>query len=69
MGGDTEYEGLLEICFSGRWGTVNGDGWSFVDAQVVCKQLEYHTIGIIIIVTTMDSITFNSQNFQMCHST
>ena len=46
MGGDTEYEGLLEVCFNQRWGTVNGDGWSSVDTQVVCQQLGYYTTGI-----------------------
>ena len=39
VGGETEYEGLLEVCFSQRWGTVNGDGWSASDTQVACRQL------------------------------
>ena len=43
--GDTDYSGLLEVCFNQRWGTVNGDGWSNVDTQVVCKQLGYHNKG------------------------
>ena len=43
--GDTEYSGLVEVCFSQRWGTVNGDGWSSADTQVVCKQLGYQTAG------------------------
>ena len=34
-------EGLLEICFSQRWGTVNGDGWTYSDAQVACRQLGF----------------------------
>ena len=29
------------MCFSQRWGTVNGDGWSFSDTQVACKQLGF----------------------------
>ena len=30
VGGDSEYDGKLEVCFNQRWGTVNGDGWSSV---------------------------------------
>ena len=45
VGGDSEREGRLEVCFSQRWGTVNGDGWSSVDTQVACRQLGYETSG------------------------
>lgn len=45
VGGNTEYEGLLEVCFSQRWGTVNGDGWSAADSEVVCRQLGYSYKG------------------------
>ena len=45
VGGETEYEGLLEVCFSQRWGTVNGDGWSASDTQVACRQLGFDTLG------------------------
>ena len=45
VGGETEYEGLLQVCFSQRWGTVNGDGWSASDAQVACRQLGFDTVG------------------------
>ena len=48
MGGETEYEGLLEVCFSQRWGTVNGDGWSVSDTQVACRQLGFDTVGELI---------------------
>ena len=44
VGGETEYEGLLEVCFSQRWGTVNGDGWSASDTQVACRQLGFDGI-------------------------
>ena len=45
VGGETEREGQMEVCLDQRWGTVNGDGWSSVDAQVVCRQLGYLTPG------------------------
>ena len=41
--GNTEYDGLVEVCFNQRWGTVNGNGWSSVDTQVACRQLGYPT--------------------------
>ena len=39
--GMTEYEGRVEICLSGRWGTVCDRGWNDRDAIVVCRQLEH----------------------------
>ena len=35
----------MEVCLSQRWGTVSDNGWSTVDAQVVCAQLGYNTQG------------------------
>ena len=43
VGGESESEGLLEVCFSQRWGTVNRDGWSSSDTQVACRQLGFET--------------------------
>ena len=41
FGGESESEGLLEVCFSQRWGTINGDGWTSHDTQVACRQLGF----------------------------
>ena len=45
-GGLTPNEGGVEICFGGKWGTVSDDGWSIPDAEVVCRQLGYSSLGI-----------------------
>ena len=41
MGGANQYEGRVEVCINGMWGTVADDGWGTPDAVVVCRQLGY----------------------------
>ena len=45
VGGQSAYEGRVEVCLSQRWGTVTDDGWSTADVQVAYKQLSYSTQG------------------------
>ena len=49
VGGDSENEGVLQVCFNQRWGTVNGDGWTNGDTKVACRQLGLNTEGQIIL--------------------
>ena len=43
--GETEWEGRLEVCYSGRWGTVSSEGWTQVNTQVICNDLGYDITG------------------------
>ena len=45
VGGASETEGRLEVCFNKRWGTINADGWTRTDTQVACKQLGFSTLS------------------------
>ena len=38
-GGKSVYEGRVEICSNGVWGTIWTSGWDSLDAKVVCKEL------------------------------
>ena len=45
VGGATRYEGRVEYCKDGVWGTVCDDGFGLSDARVVCRQLGLPTLG------------------------
>jgi hypothetical protein len=41
--GATDVEGRVEICFSRRWGTISGDGWTQTESTVICNDIGYET--------------------------
>ena len=38
--GSTKYEGRVEICTNGVWGSICDSGWGDKEAYAVCKQLQ-----------------------------
>ena len=39
VGGLSDNEGRLELCYNNQWGTVCDDGWSQASTNVACRQL------------------------------
>lgn len=45
VNGSSQYEGRVEVCINGDWGTVCDNGWDTTEATTVCKQLGYAYTG------------------------
>ena len=41
VNGSLPNEGLVEICYNGRWGAICEDQWDTLDATVVCHQMGF----------------------------
>ena len=53
VGGNTQYEGRVEVCWNEVWGTVCHDYWSTQDGIVACRQLGFSTTGWIFTLSTL----------------
>ena len=45
VNGTTSYEGRVEICYNGVWGSVCDSGWDSSDAIIVCRQMGFQRIS------------------------
>jgi len=48
IGGIYSFEGRVEVCVNGLWGTVCHDSWTSVDAAAACKYFGYSTYGMFV---------------------
>ena len=47
VGGSYQWEGRVEIFYSGSWGTISDSYWTSEDAAVACRMLGYFRPGEI----------------------
>ena len=48
VGGTSDNEGRVEVCYGHTWGTICDNGWSRHDANIVCRQLGYQPFGTML---------------------
>ncbi len=46
VGGTTDMDGRVEICFNETWGTICDNLWTTNDGNVACQQLGFSQFGL-----------------------
>ena len=49
LGGQSKYEGRVELCYSGSWTSVCPIGWYYRHAAVICRQFGFQSTGNLIV--------------------
>lgn len=49
-GGNSSFEGRVELCWNETWGTICDGFWSTFDANVACRQLGFAPAGRYVIL-------------------
>ena len=62
VGGETSYEGLVEICLSGTWMLVCDYNWNVNESTVVCRQLTGELIPSKRVLTSVMHNTLSISN-------
>ena len=55
VGGSSYNEGVVEVYYNGRWGSVCYYGWDEQDASIVCKQLGFKSAELVNFGTRLGS--------------
>ena len=50
VGGSYNWEGRVEIYWSGTWGAISDSSWTAAEANVVCRQLQHSVNGNFFVV-------------------
>ena len=62
VGGLSDNEGRLELCYNNQWGTVCDDGWSQASTNVACRQLgvtdNTHGLSLFFHIAGLNKICF-----------